>query len=212
MTDQISLNTKNRLPFYLEYLYKVLSSGQTYISSKAIANALDLGEVQVRKDLAAISTGGKPKVGYEIELLIQDLESFLGFRQIDNAVIFGAGKLGVALLDYPGFLECGLNIVGAFDVAKDKQGVSEGGKFISDNSYFPKFNEEHQIEIGLLCVPGKHAQEVCDFMVANGIKAILNFAPAHLNVPDDVIVKTENLAYSLALLTIEMRNKNKTLK
>lgn len=209
MGDNISSNTKNRLPFYLEYLKKVYNEGQNYISSGAIANAMGLGEVQVRKDLASVSSGGKPKIGYEIENLIKDLEGYLGFKETDEAVLFGAGKLGLALLDYSGFNLCGFNIIGAFDIDKKKQGLSESGKIISDNSDFPLFNKERRIQIGILCVPSDHAQEVCDFMVANGIKAILNFAPVHLNAPEDIIIKSENLAYSLALLSIELKAKNK---
>lgn len=209
MGNNISSNTKNRLPFYLEYLQKIYQEGQVNISSGAIALALGLGEVQVRKDLASVSQGGKPKIGYEIESLIKDLENYLGYKDADDAVLFGAGKLGLALLDYPGFIECGLNIVGAFDVDNKKHGISESGKIIAHNNDFPLFNKENHVKIGILCVPDAHAQEVCDFMVNNGIKAILNFAQVHLNVPEDVIVKSENLAYSLALLSIELKAKHK---
>ena len=210
MANNISSNTKNRLPFYLEYLKKIYNEGQVNISSGSIAQALNLGEVQVRKDLASISSNGKPKIGYEIESLIKDLEDYLGYKDTDDAVIFGAGKLGVALLDYPGFLECGWNIVGAFDIDKNKHGVSESGKIIEGNEYFPAFNKDNNIKIGILCVPESSAQEVCDFMIKNGIKAILNFAPVHLTVPSGIIVKNENLAYSLALLSIELKSKGKS--
>ncbi|MDY2574619.1 MAG: redox-sensing transcriptional repressor Rex [Bacilli bacterium] len=209
MANNISSNTKNRLPFYLEYLRKIYTEGQVNISSGAIAQALNLGEVQVRKDLASVSSNGKPKVGYEIVNLIKDLEDYLGYKDTDDAVVFGAGKLGMALLDYQGFLECGLNLVGAFDVDKKKHGVSESGKIIEGNEYFPSFNKDNKVKIGILCVPENNAQEVCDFMIQNGIKAILNFAPIHLNVPEDIIVKNENLAYSLALLSIELKSKEK---
>lgn len=205
----ISSNTKNRLPFYLEYLNKVFEQGQKNISSGAIAQALGLGEVQVRKDIASVSSSGKPKVGYDIELLIQDLEEYLGYRSCDDAIIFGAGKLGMALLDYPGFNSCGLNIIGAFDTDSKKFGLSESGKIIASTSEFEEFNKKNKVKIGILCVPESHAQEVCNLMVKNGIKAILTFTQAHLDLPEDVILKSENLAYSLALLSIELRNKNK---
>ena len=209
MKKNISLNTKNRLPFYLEYLKKIYDEGQTYISSGSIASAMGLGEVQVRKDLASVSSGGKPKIGYEIIELMKDLEEFLGYKDTDDAVLFGAGKLGLALLDYDGFEDCGFNIVGAFDIDKNKLGISESGKFIMSNDEFPLFNEQNNVKIGILCVPDSEAQKVCDFMVENGIKAILNFAQTHLIVPDDVIIKSENLAYSLALLSIELKAKNR---
>lgn len=207
MANEVSSNTKKRLPFYLEYLNKIKNEGQLNISSKAIAIAMNLGEVQVRKDLAAVSSGGKPKIGYEVDALIKDLEDYLGYKDTDDAVLFGAGKLGLALLDYPGFYECGFNIIAGFDVDKKKQGLSESGKQIFDNSKFPSFNKKHRARIGILCVPDSKAQEVCNFMIENGIEAILNFAQAHLIVPDNVIIKSENLAYSLALLSIEMKAK-----
>lgn len=207
--NNISSNTKKRLPFYLEYLNKIKGEGQKNISSGAIAIALNLGEVQVRKDIASISTNGKPKIGYDVETLILDLEKYLGYHDSDDAVIFGAGKLGTALLDYPGFNACGLNIVKAFDIDQSKHGLSESGKEISPLEDFVDFNKKHNVKIGILCVPDKFAQEVCDLMVSNGIKAILTFTQEHLELPDDIVVKNENLAYSLALLSIELKIKHK---
>lgn len=207
--SNISSNTKKRLPFYLEYLNKIYSEGQVNVSSSGIASALNLGEVQVRKDIASVSSSGRPKVGYDVAKLIKDLEDFLGYGDLDDAVIFGAGKLGRALLDYPGFNDCGLNIVGAFDTDISKQGVSESGKIVSDISKFEEFNKKHQVKIGILCVPDEYAQEVCNLMIKNGIKAILTFSQAHLELPEEIIVKNENLAYSLALLSIELKSKHR---
>ena len=207
--SNISSNTKNRLPFYLEYLNKIYSEGQVNVSSSGIASALNLGEVQVRKDIASVSSSGRPKVGYDVAKLIKDLEEFLGYGDLDDAVIFGAGKLGRALLDYPGFNDCGLNIVRAFDTDVSKQGISESGKIVSDISTFEEFNKKHQVKIGILCVPVEYAQEVCNLMIKNGIKAILTFSQAHLELPEDIIVKNENLAYSLALLSIELKSKHR---
>lgn len=207
--SNISSNTKNRLPFYLEYLNKIYSEGQVNVSSSGIASALNLGEVQVRKDIASVSSSGRPKVGYDVAKLIKDLEEFLGYGDLDDAVIFGAGKLGRALLDYPGFNDCGLNIVRAFDTDVSKQGISESGKIVSDISTFEEFNKKHQVKIGILCVPDEYAQEVCNLMIKNGIKAILTFSQAHLELPEEIIVKNENLAYSLALLSIELKSKHR---
>lgn len=207
--SNISSNTKKRLPFYLEYLNKIKSEGQKNVSSGAIALALNLGEVQVRKDIASISTSGKPKIGYDVETLIEDLEKYLGYHDCDDAIIFGAGKLGTALLDYPGFNDCGLNIIKAFDIDPAKHGLSESGKEISPLEDFVEFNKVHNVRIGILCVPDGCAQEVCDLMVNNGIKAILTFTQEHLELPDDIVVKNENLAYSLALLSIELKIKHK---
>lgn len=207
MSDYISSNTMKRLPFYLEYLLKIRDEGIVNVSSKAIAVALNLGEVQVRKDLASISKNGRPKIGYEINSLIGDLQKFLGYKDLTDAVIFGAGKLGTALLDYNGFEECGLNVLMAFDSNPKKAGKSDSGKPIYTLDEFPMIAKSMNISIAIIAVPAQHAQEVCDVIVANGIKAILNFAPVHLDAPQDVIIKNENLAYSLALLSIELKAK-----
>jgi redox-sensing transcriptional repressor len=207
MSDYISSNTMKRLPFYLEYLLKIRDEGVANVSSKAIALALNLGEVQVRKDLASISKNGRPKIGYEINSLIGDLQKFLGYKDLTDAVIFGAGKLGTALLDYNGFEECGLNVLMAFDSNPKKIGKSDSGKPIYSLEDLPAIAKSMNISIAIITVPSSRAQEVCDLVVANGIKAILNFAPVHLEAPSDVIIKNENLAYSLALLSIELKAK-----
>ena len=112
---EISKATVKRLPTYLSYLKNMPEDAPAHISATALAAALNMGEVQVRKDLALISDGGRPKIGYLRESLIRDLEDFLGYSNTNDAVLVGAGKLGRALLGYGGFAEYGLNIVAAFD-------------------------------------------------------------------------------------------------
>lgn len=192
----ISQSVLNRLPMYLNYLKSLPSSIPSNISATAIANALNMGEVQVRKDLAAVSDGGKPKIGYIVSDLIDQLEIFLGYKDVDDAVIIGAGKLGKALLDYEGFTGYGLNIVAAFDINE-----SLTDKKIFPMSKFEDLCKRMKIRIGIITVPADQAQAVCDLMVKNGILAIMNFAPVHLNVPQNVILHNENLATSLALLS-----------
>lgn len=195
----ITRATLGRLPTYLQYL-KSSDVCDEYISATKIANALNLGEVQVRKDLSSVSSGGKPKVGYIRENLIDDINTTLGCDQTSNAVIIGAGKLGNALLGFDGFAEFGLKIVAAFDTDPTKY-----GKLVSDNPILPmeqlkSFCQEKNIHIGIITVPLSVAQDVCDDMIKSGISAIWNFAPITLNVPDSVIVSQENLALSLAHL------------
>lgn len=198
---EISKSTVKRLPIYLSYLKNLPENGPTHISATALAGALGLGEVQVRKDLALISDGGRPKIGYLREALIQDLEAFLGYTNTNDAVLVGAGKLGRALLGYGGFAEYGLNIVAAFDSDDALVGTSKSGKAIMHMSRLDEFCRKHKILIGIITVPSEYAQHVCDRMIANGIKAIWNFAPMHLDVPDGILVQTENMAASLALLS-----------
>jgi redox-sensing transcriptional repressor len=188
-----------RLPTYLNYLRSVPAS-VINISSASIAHALGLGEVLVRKDLAAICDIGKPKVGYCVTELICAIEDFLGYNRTDAAIILGAGKLGRALLDYDGFSDYGMNITAAFDI-EPSIGTSAGGKPILSMDELPTYCRENHIRIGIIAVPASQAQEVCDRMIDCGIRAILNFAPIHLIPRKDVLIKNENFAISLALLS-----------
>ena len=188
-----------RLPTYLSYLRSV-PADVTNISSAAIARALGLGEVLVRKDLAAICDIGKPKVGYCVTELICVIEGFLGYNRTDAAIIVGAGKLGRALLDYDGFSNYGMNIIAAFDINLDVTGVTPDGKPVLPLSELPAFCREHNIRIGVITVPASCAQEVCDTMIDCGIRAVMNFAPIHLVAKKNVLIKNENIAISLALL------------
>ena len=192
--------TLGRLPTYLQYLKGLPKSHSENISATAIAKGLSLGDVQVRKDLAAVSGAGKPKIGYEIEKLISDIECHLGYEGLTNAVLVGAGKLGKALLDYDGFEEFGVKIVAAFDCNSQVIRMGNSAKAIFPIDTLDRFCKEHDVKIGIITVGQGSAQEVCDKLVASGIKAIWNFAHCMLNVPADVLLKQENLALSLAHL------------
>ena len=189
-----------RLPIYLGYLKILPVNAPSNISATAIASALKMGDVQVRKDLALVSSSGKPKIGYVVSCLIEDLEVFLGYKVINNAVIVGAGKLGKALLEYKGFEDYGINIVAAFDNNEKLQGTTENGKQIFSIKKFKDLCERLKIKIGIITVPSEYAQSVCNMMIENGILAIWNFAPTHLDVPENILVQNENMASSLALL------------
>lgn len=193
----VSRATIGRIPVYLRYL-KNNYHGTENISATSLARALGLGEVQVRKDLSAVSGAGRPKTGYNIGELTQVLEEFLGGKS--NVVIVGAGKLGRALLDYGGFGDYGLNITAAFDAAADDVSHSNNGKPILPADRLEVFCAENNVKIGIITVPAEAAQEVCDRLVGCGIKGIWCFAPSHLNVPEGVEVQYENMALSLAYL------------
>lgn len=201
MEKEISRATLKRLPTYLSYLKSMPADSPVNISATALASGLHMGEVQVRKDLALVSDGGRPKIGYNRERLITDIESFLGYGNTNDAVLMGAGKLGRALLGYSGFAEYGLNIVAAFDANDAIIGTSNSGKPIMHLSRLSEICQRYKIRIGIITVPAEHAQSVCDLLIENGIWAIWNFAPTHLNVPDGILVQNENMAASLALLS-----------
>ena len=189
--------TLGRLPQYLEYLRSLPEIRRT-ISATAIAKALSLGDVQVRKDLASVCGAGKPKIGYETDKLITDIESHLGYERLTNAVLVGAGKLGSALLDYDGFEDYGVKIVAGFDC--NETVLTKGTKDILPIRDIEVYCREHDVKLGIITVGQGSAQDVCDKLVESGIKAIWNFAPVTLKVPNGVLLKQENLALSLAYL------------
>ena len=208
---EISKSVLKRLPGYLAYLKGLSDNASPYISATALANALGMGEVQVRKDLAMVSDGGRPKIGYLRESLIDDIEQFLGYDNTTDAVLIGAGKLGQALLDYTGFDAYGLNILAAFDT-KPSLEMTEGGKPIFHISQLESFCRTHKVLMGIITVPQQHAQDVCDLLIANGIKAIWTFAPVHLEVPSNILVQHENMATSLAVLSVHLQAQIKEKK
>ena len=189
--------TLGRLPQYLEYL-RTLPEIRHTISATAIAKALSLGDVQVRKDLAVVSGAGKPKIGYETDKLITDIESHLGYERLTNAVLVGAGKLGRALLDYDGFEDFGVKIIAGFDC--NETVLTKGAKDILPIRDIEVYCREHDVKLGIITVGKGSAQDVCDKLVESGIKAIWNFAPVTLKVPNGVLLMQENLALSLAYL------------
>lgn len=207
MTQNISKQTLQRLPMYLSYIKGLPEDAPKNISATTIAEALQLNDVQVRKDLASVSSSGKPKVGYNVKDLIAELEAFLGYNDIDNAVIVGAGSLGKALLNYSGFKAYGLNIIAAFDLCEEPTEFQ--GKTVFPIAQLESFCRKVNIHIGIITVPASSAQEICDLLVNSGIRAIWNFAPVHLVVPDGILVQNENMASSLALLSNHLREQMK---
>ncbi|MDR1569245.1 MAG: redox-sensing transcriptional repressor Rex [Oscillospiraceae bacterium] len=203
----VSQAVLGRLPVYLSYLKSQPLHFDASISATTIASALNMGEVQVRKDLAAVSGGGKPKVGYAASELINDLEDFLGYRNSEDAVVVGAGKLGLALLGYNGFIEYGFNIVAAFDANESIVSKSSDEKPIFHISKFDDLCRRMRIRIGIITVPAAAAQSVCDMMINSGILAIMNFAPTHLRVPENIALNNQNIAADLAILRKRLTEK-----
>ena len=201
---EISKSVLKRLQGYLSYLKGLPENAPPYISATSLAGALGMGEVQVRKDLAMVSDGGRPKLGYLRTGLVDDIEQFLGYDNTTDAVLIGAGKLGQALMDYVGFDAYGLNILAAFDICppEDQSGIR---KPIYPITQLEGFCKSHKVLMGIITVPQKSAQEVCNLLIANGIKAIWNFAPVHLEVPEHILVQYENMATSLAVLSMHLQ-------
>ncbi len=208
---EISKAVLKRLPIYLSYLKNLPKDSAVYISATTLANALGMGEVQVRKDLAMVSDGGRPKIGYHRESLMEDISQFLGYDNTTDAILVGAGKLGQALLGYGGFEEYGLNIVAGFDVNPGADRTEEG-KPILPMEELENFCYTNKILMGIITVPADQAQQVCDKLIACGIKAVWTFAPVHLDVPPHILVQNENMATSLALLSMHLQAQMKERK
>lgn len=200
-TTDVSRAALGRIPVYLKFIEGLPQDVET-VSATTIAKALGFGEVQVRKDLGAICGSGKPRIGYTVFDLKASLECLIDSRN-GKAVIVGAGKLGRALLDYGGFSDYGLDILAAFDTEVSQNNAS--GKPILPIDGLHDFCKENDVSIGVITVPAKAAQEVCDKLCQSGIKAIMSFAPCKLTAPEGVAIQYENMALSLAHLKTQIK-------
>ncbi|MDE6000927.1 MAG: redox-sensing transcriptional repressor Rex [Clostridia bacterium] len=200
MNKDIPVISLQRLPVYLNYL-KTLPEGRKYISSGNIAEALGMGEVLVRKDLAYTSAVGKPRVGYLVTELISALEIFLCCNGKRKAVLVGAGALGRAVLSYGGFKNYGIEICAAFDCDEKKIGLSLADKPVYDIADAETEIKKLGATLAVICVPAQFAQDVADKLTACGIKAILNFAPVLIRTAGGVVVRNIDVAANLAVLS-----------
>lgn len=200
---RISRTLLKRLPIYLNHL-KSLPEPDCNISATAIAAALGLGHVQVRKDLAKVSSEGRRRTGRSKDQLIRDIEKYLD-ADSTTSVIIGAGSLGQALLDYSCFEESGLNVLACFDRNPPAK-QTETGKPIYSINRLETFCKCYDVRLGIIAVPAENAQEVCDELVACGIEAIWNFAPVPLKVPAGIVVQNENFAVSISTLRMQLKN------
>mgnify|MGYP000978083008 CR=1 FL=1 len=197
----VPLPSVRRLPAYLRFLQGLHARQRDVVSCTHIADALGLVSTQVRKDLAITGVIGKPKVGYSVSSLIAAIQAFLGWNNTSDAFVVGAGNLGRALMGYEGFREHGLNIVAAFDSDPTKVGHQIHGKEIFPLEKLHDLAERLHVLIGVLCVPAAAAQDVTSYLVLSGIRAIWNYTPVQLEVPESVVVEDVKLSASLAVLS-----------
>ncbi|HML73460.1 MAG TPA: redox-sensing transcriptional repressor Rex [Anaerohalosphaeraceae bacterium] len=200
----VSVPTVRRLPLYMAILKEIEPTSE-HVSSTLISDRLGLEQIQVRKDLAGIGVTGQPAVGFNVRELIGAIEQLLGWDNIRDAILVGTGNLGQALLGYDGFARYGLNIVAAFDSNPEIIGMKIHGKPVFDIEVLSSLTERMHIQIGILAVPGKVAQQVADTLIEAGIHAIWNFTPVKLNVSDNTIVEQVDLAASLAVLSSKLK-------
>lgn len=205
-SKKVSNNMLARMPIYLNYI-KALPETTKNISATKIANALGLGEVSVRKDLAKVSDGGRCKLGYPCDELINDIESFLGVKKALKAVVVGKGEMLQVLLNYGGFENAGLNVVAAFDTSLDeKNGVEEQRVFGVEK--LEEICEENNVSIGIIMTAADDAQEICNLLISKGIEGIWNFTPVHLSVPEHVVLQNESFTASITKFRMQLKERN----
>ncbi|RKX69260.1 MAG: redox-sensing transcriptional repressor Rex [Spirochaetes bacterium] len=197
-----SIPTIRRLPSYLQVVKRYKSEGFTVISGTVIAEELELEAIQVRKDLAVTGIVGKPRVGYPVVKLISAIEKFLNWDRGCRAIVVGAGNLGSALMGYQELKDHGLTLVAAFDMSIDRIGPRDNAPTVYPMNEMPEIVTKKEARLAIITVPAKVAQEVCDNLVAAGIKRIWNFTNVRLRVPDGVLVMQEDLSSGYAVLTV----------
>ena len=198
--DKVPEPTLRRLPWYLSNIKLMKEKGEQYVSSTQISKEINIDASQIAKDLSYVNISGRTRVGYNIDALIEVLESFLGFTNMHKAFLFGVGSLGAALLWDSGLHHFGLEIVAAFDVNPELVGKDLNGIPIFHSDDFEAKMKEYDVNIGVLTVPINIAQEITDKMVDGGIKAVWNFTPFRIRVPENIVVQNTSLYAHLAVM------------
>jgi redox-sensing transcriptional repressor len=196
-----------RLPVYLQLLKSLQERNINEVSTTVFADTLNLDPTQVRKDIAYTGMIGKPKVGYDVNELIETIESYLNWNNLTDAFLAGTGNLGSAILGYDALKKYGINIVAAFDNDPAKIETKIQGIEVLSIRKLTNLAERMHIKVGILTVPAQAAQEVATHMVDGGIIAIWNFAPVSLSVPKDIIVENAGFSTSLAVLSRKLTEK-----
>jgi redox-sensing transcriptional repressor len=204
---RIAESTVRRLSIYLSFLEEIQAEGVTTTSSGDLAKLGGTTSAQVRKDLSFFGSFGKRGLGYSVPELASALREILGLGKQWRVCIIGAGKIGAALARYAGFADRGFNVTGLYDSDPAKVGHRSGSIVIRDTKDLEKDIETGKYDIGVITVPAENAQAIVDRLVKSGIKAILSFAPTQLSVPDDVELRTVNMAMELEGLTFALTNR-----
>ena len=200
--------TLRRLPWYLAFVKLMKGKGEAFISSTQIAKEINVDPSQVAKDLSFVNISGKTRVGYDINALVDVLEDFLGFTSQHKAFLFGVGSLGASLLHDTGLSQYGLVIVAGFDVREDLDGNMINGIPVFHMDDFPAKQKEYGATIGVITVPVEKAQEVTDLIIEGGIKALWNFTPFRIRVPEHIVVQNTSMYAHLAVMFNRLNSMN----
>ena len=198
--DKVPEPTLRRLPWYLSNIKLMKENGEQFVSSTQISKETNIDASQIAKDLSYVNISGRTRVGYDIDALIEVLESFLGFTNMHKAFLFGVGSLGAALLQDSGLRHFGLEIVAAFDINPALVGKDLNGIPIFHSDDFEAKMNEFPVNIGVLTVPINIAQDITNKMVDGGIKAVWNFTPFRIRVPEHIVVQNTSLYAHLAVM------------
>ena len=200
--------TLRRLPWYLAFVKLMKGKGEAFISSTQIAKEINVDPSQVAKDLSFVNISGKTRVGCDINALVDVLEDFLGFTSQHKAFLFGVGSLGASLLHDTGLSQYGLEIVAGFDVREDLDGNMINGIPVFHMDDFPAKQKEYGATIGVITVPVEKAQEVTDRIIEGGIKALWNFTPFRIRVPEHIVVQNTSMYAHLAVMFNRLNSMN----
>ncbi|MBO4996122.1 MAG: redox-sensing transcriptional repressor Rex [Muribaculaceae bacterium] len=192
--------TVRRLPWYLAYVSMIRARGVEYVSSTAISKEIGVDASQIAKDLSFLNIRGKTRIGYEVVSLERELNDFLGFSRVHNAVMIGVGSLGAALIADSGLERYGLNIVAGFDINADLVGSKLCGVPIYHIDDLSERCERYDAEIGIIAVPVENAQEVADRLVAAGVKGLWNFTPARIRTWEGIVIQNTSIYAHLAVM------------
>jgi redox-sensing transcriptional repressor len=206
---RIAESTVRRLSIYLGFLEEAEARGIPTTSSDDLAKLGGTTSAQVRKDLSFFGSFGKRGLGYSVPELSSRLREILGLAREWRVCIVGAGNIGSALARYAGFAERGFHVTGVFDSDPAKVGTRWGRVTVQDTARLEREIESGDFDIVVLTVPSENAQEIVDRVVAAGIKAILSFAPTQLTVPDNVELRTVNMAMELEALTFALTSRGR---
>jgi len=197
----VSLAVIRRLPKYYRYLGELMNSDVDRISSVELGKQIGFTSSQIRQDLSCFGEFGQQGYGYNVADLYHEINCILGLSKQYNVVIIGAGNIGQAVANYHGFNKMGYSIAALFDKNPKVVGINIKDIEIRDIDTLDEYLINNEAHIGVICVPSNNAQDVCDILIRNNIKAIWNFAPIDLSAPDDITIENVHLADSLFILT-----------